>query len=146
MQSFACRILQVIPDDGQNRLSTYLSSSAAMITDGETAPVPRMIYVLPDRHRQDRVPGVTLLSDAAQLMPPSRRGRVLAMFDGAELGRAIAAHPDDTEAALTAYEDEMFSRSELEAADAHLILGLCLDDRAPFGLIDFFTGLNDGRG
>jgi hypothetical protein len=62
------------------------------------------------------------------------------MFDGAELGKAIAAHPGDSEAALTAYEEAMFPRSESEAADAYQILELCLGDRAPFGLIDFFTG------
>jgi 2-polyprenyl-6-methoxyphenol hydroxylase-like FAD-dependent oxidoreductase len=112
----------------------------ALITDGETAPVPRMIYTLPDAHRWDRVPGVTLLGDAAHLMPPSGDGANLAMFDGAELGQAIAAHPGDTEAALTAYEAAMFPRSESFAADAHEILELCLGDRAPFGLIDFLTG------
>jgi 2-polyprenyl-6-methoxyphenol hydroxylase-like FAD-dependent oxidoreductase len=112
----------------------------ALITDGETAPVPRLIYTLPDGHRWDRVPGVTLLGDAAHLMPPAGEGANLAMFDGSELGKAIAAHPGDTEAALTAYEGVMFARSEAEYADAHQILDLCLGDRAPFGLIDFFTG------
>ena len=34
----------------------------------------------------------------------------------------------------------MFPRSALAAADAHQTLALCLDERAPFGLIDFFTG------
>ena len=57
---------------------------------------------------------------------------------------SIAAHSGDTEAALTAYEGAMFPRSESEAADAHLILELCLGDRAPFGLIDFFTGAHGG--
>ncbi len=52
------------------------------------------------------------------------------MFDGAELGQAIAAHPGDSEAALTAYEAAMFPRSESFAADAHEILELCLGDRA----------------
>jgi hypothetical protein len=61
------------------------------------------------------------------------------MFDGAELGQAIAAHPGDIEAALAAYEAVMFARSEAEYADAHEILDLCLGDRAPYGLIEFLT-------
>ncbi len=117
----------------------------ALITDGETAPVPREIYALPDGHRWDRLPGVTLLGDAAHLMPPAGEGANLAMFDGAELGQAIAAHPDDIETALTAYEEAMFPRSESEYADAYQILDLCLGDRAPFGLIDFFTGAPVGE-
>ena len=111
----------------------------AMITDGERAPVPRMIYALPDGHRWDRVPGVTLIGDAAHLMSPSGEGANLAMFDGAELGNAIAAHPGDVQAALAEYEEAMFPRSAAEAADARVILDLCLGDRAPFGLIEFFT-------
>jgi 2-polyprenyl-6-methoxyphenol hydroxylase-like FAD-dependent oxidoreductase len=113
----------------------------ALITDGETAPVPRMIYALPDAHRWDRVPGVTLLGDAAHLMPPAGEGANLAMFDGSQLGRAIAAHPGDLETALTAYEQEMFARGESEAADAHEVLDLCLGDRAPFGLVEFLAGV-----
>jgi 2-polyprenyl-6-methoxyphenol hydroxylase-like FAD-dependent oxidoreductase len=111
----------------------------ALITDGETAPIPRMLYTLPNEHRWDRVPGVTLLGDAAHLMPPAGEGANLAMLDGAELAQAIVAHPGDIETALTTYEQAMFPRSASEAVDAYLILDLCLGDRAPFGLIGFFT-------
>ncbi|WP_327001108.1 FAD-dependent monooxygenase [Dactylosporangium sp. NBC_01737] len=112
----------------------------ALITEGEGAPVPRMIYTLPDGHRWDRVPGVTLLGDAAHLMPPAGEGANLAMLDAAELGLAVAAHPGDIEAALTTYEATMFPRSASEYADAHELLDLCLGDRAPSGFIEFFTG------
>lgn len=117
----------------------------ALIIDGETAPVARMIHTLPDGHRWDRVPGVTLLGDAAHLMPPSGDGANLAMLDGTELTQAIAAHPDDIEAALTAYEEALFPRSESFYADAHDILDLCLGDRAPFGLIDLLNGGPQGQ-
>lgn len=112
----------------------------ALITEGETSPIPRMIYTLPSQHQWERVPGVTLLGDAGHLMPPSGDGANLAMFDGAELARAIIDHPDDIEAALRAYEAPMFARSQAAAIDAQEILELCLGAKAPFGLIDFFTG------
>ncbi|MGV9268225.1 FAD-dependent oxidoreductase [Kitasatospora sp. NPDC003701] len=112
----------------------------ALITDGESAPVARVLHTLPVGHRWDRVPGVTLLGDAAHLAPPAGEGANLAMFDGAELARAIVAHPGDTEAALAAYEAELFPRSAAAAAAAHTVLDLCVGDRAPYGLVEFFTG------
>ena len=111
----------------------------ALITDGETGPVPRPIHALPVEHRWARVPGVTLLGDAAHLMSPSGEGANLAMFDGAELGKAIAASPGDVEAALIAYEKELFPRSASEAAESERILNVCLGPNAPQSLVDFLT-------
>ncbi|KAB2378156.1 FAD-dependent oxidoreductase [Actinomadura montaniterrae] len=111
----------------------------ALITDGDTAPVLRPLYALPDAHRWDRVPGATLVGDAAHLMVPSGEGANLAMHDGAELGKAIAAHPGDVEAALTAYEQALFPRSAAEAADAGRLHELMFGDSAPHGLIAMFT-------
>ncbi len=117
----------------------------ALITDGETAPVPRMIHALPDYHRWDHAAGVTLFGDAAHLMPPSGEGANLAMFEGAELGKAIAANQHDIEKALAVCEELMFARSATEAADAHQNLEIFLGERAPFGLVDFLTSAKAGK-
>jgi len=111
----------------------------ALITDGETAPVPRAIYSLPVKHRWDRIPGVTLLGDAAHLMAPSGEGANLAMFDGAELGKAIAANLGDVEAALIAYEKDLFPRSAAAAAEANRLQEVLFADNAPQSLLDFFA-------
>jgi 2-polyprenyl-6-methoxyphenol hydroxylase-like FAD-dependent oxidoreductase len=110
----------------------------ALIADSDSAPIARKIHTLPSDHRWSRVPGVTLLGDAAHLMPPAGEGANLAMLDGAELGQAIVAHPGNVEAALAAFEGVMFRRVAAEYADAYELLDLCLGDRAPYGLIEFF--------
>ena len=112
----------------------------ALITESDGTPVPRMLHTLPNDHRWHRTPGVTLVGDAAHLMPPAGDGANLAMVDGAELGQAIAAHPGDVEAALAVYERVMFARSAATAVEAHRMLGLCLGPDSPTSLIDFFQG------
>lgn len=111
----------------------------ALITDGETDPVPRPIHALPVAHQWERVPGVTLIGDAAHLMIPSGEGANLAMFDGAELAKAIVNHPGDIEAALAAYEKDMFPRSAAEAAESQRILEICLGSQAPQSLVDMLS-------
>ena len=110
----------------------------ALITDGETAPVPRPIYSLPPEHRWNRMPGVTLLGDAAHVTAPSGEGANLAMYDGAELAKAIAANAGSVEAALLAYETELFPRSAAEAPEAERMQEVLFGDNSPQSLVDFF--------
>jgi 2-polyprenyl-6-methoxyphenol hydroxylase-like FAD-dependent oxidoreductase len=113
----------------------------ALITEGTGTPVLRTIYQLPVRHRWDRVPGVTLIGDAAHVTVPGGDGANLAMFDGAQLGQAIAAHLDDVEAALGSYEEVMFPRSEAAAIAAHRTINMIFGDGAPDGVVNLFKGV-----
>ncbi|MCP3371303.1 FAD-dependent oxidoreductase [Bradyrhizobium cajani] len=121
----------------------WAAALTALITDADTPPVLRMLHTLPSDHRWDRVARVTLLGDAAHLMPPAGDGANLAMLDGAELGAAIAARPDDIETALATYEATLFPRSHSAAVGAHEMLELCLGERAPDSLVEFFTGMRE---
>ncbi|MBY8886044.1 FAD-dependent monooxygenase [Streptomyces sp. PTM05] len=110
-----------------------------LVADAETI-TPRRVNALPVGHRWDRVPGVTLLGDAAHLMSPfAGEGANAAMFDGAELALAITAHPGDTEAALSAYEMALFPRGETSAAESADSLRDMFGERGLETMIDFFT-------
>jgi 2-polyprenyl-6-methoxyphenol hydroxylase-like FAD-dependent oxidoreductase len=110
----------------------------ALITDSDTDPVVRYLHTLPIGHRWSRVPGVTLIGDAAHLSAPNGEGANLAMLDAAELGQAIAAHPHDIETAFDQYEQAMFPRAA-EAGDED-IYDLMLGDDAPHSWISMMTG------
>ncbi|WP_189703314.1 FAD-dependent oxidoreductase [Streptomyces anandii] len=76
-----------------------------------TAFVHRPLHVLPVSHTWTHLPGVTLLGDAAHLMPPLGAGANLAMLEGAELAEAIAAGPVDLDGAVRVFEERMWARA-----------------------------------
>jgi 2-polyprenyl-6-methoxyphenol hydroxylase-like FAD-dependent oxidoreductase len=77
--------------------------------------------------------------------PSATAGTNFAMFDGSELGRAIAAHPDDVEAALGEYEQVLFPRSAQFAAESGRNHKLLLGDNTPDGLLKLLTGQELGE-
>jgi 2-polyprenyl-6-methoxyphenol hydroxylase-like FAD-dependent oxidoreductase len=76
--------------------------------------VNRPLHVLPVGHAWDHVPGITLLGDAAHLMPPYGIGANLAMLDGTDLATAIATHTN-LDNAVRAYENLMLPRATAAA-------------------------------
>jgi 2-polyprenyl-6-methoxyphenol hydroxylase-like FAD-dependent oxidoreductase len=113
-----------------------------LITGADGALVPRPIHALPVGHQWDRIPGVTLVGDAAHLMSPfAGEGANLAMQDGAELALAIAANPGSAEDALAKYEQALFPRSAESADQSAQGLAMCFNPESPQGLLDFFNSM-----
>ncbi|MEU0200167.1 MULTISPECIES: NAD(P)/FAD-dependent oxidoreductase [unclassified Streptomyces] len=78
--------------------------------------VDRPVFVLPVPHTWDHVPGITLLGDAAHLMPPVGLGANLAMLDGSDLAHALVTE-SSVDDAVRAYESLMLPRSAKAAQD-----------------------------
>ncbi|MFB9469464.1 FAD-dependent oxidoreductase [Nonomuraea salmonea] len=88
----------------------------------------RPLHVLPVGHTWDHVPGVTLLGDAAHLMPPLGVGANLAMIEGAELAETLTqARAGEVDAAVRAFEERMQARAatfaEMTAAGLDRLVG-----------------------
>ncbi|MGW5156371.1 FAD-dependent oxidoreductase [Nonomuraea wenchangensis] len=92
------------------RYRDWSPRSRRLIADNDGAYVDRPIFALPVPHVWEHNPTVTLLGDAAHLMPPLGVGVNLAMLDACELALAIAHH-DTINEAIHAYEKTMLPRS-----------------------------------
>ncbi|MFG3251702.1 FAD-dependent oxidoreductase [Streptomyces sp. NPDC048187] len=76
-----------------------------------TAFAHRPVHTLPVSHTWAHVPGVTLLGDAAHLMPPLGAGANLALLEGAELAELLATGPTDVDEAVRGFEERMWARA-----------------------------------
>ncbi|WP_329252272.1 FAD-dependent oxidoreductase [Streptomyces canus] len=114
------------------------SRVTALIAACDDTVVPRSISTLPIGLTWPSKPDVTLIGDAAHLMPPVGEGANMALLDGALLGLALAAHPDDFPAAVEEYEREMFQRTSAAARMSADIQELLTSPDAAQKMLAFF--------
>jgi len=111
----------------------------ALIEAGDTPPTPRGIEAMPTGTRWAHQPGITLIGDAAHLMPPVGEGANQAMLDAAELAAALATNPADPDAAIQTYEEAMFTRTHPIAEMSARVQAMMLSPTAADDIVRFFT-------
>ncbi|MEV4054234.1 NAD(P)/FAD-dependent oxidoreductase [Amycolatopsis sp. NPDC049688] len=110
----------------------------ALIEACDDRVAPRTLKTLPVGLTWPSRPDVTLLGDAAHLMPPVGEGANMALLDGALLALALVAHPDDQAAAIEEYEREMFERTGAAARMSAGMQELLMSPDAAQRLLEFF--------
>ncbi|MEV6848986.1 FAD-dependent monooxygenase [Actinoplanes sp. NPDC051411] len=108
----------------------------ALIEAGDGPPTLRRIEAMPAGTRWAHRPGLTLIGDAAHLMPPVGEGANQAMLDGAELAAQLAADPG---AAIRTYEEAMFTRIHPIAEMSARVQAMMLSPTAADDIVRFFT-------
>ncbi|WP_329518803.1 FAD-dependent oxidoreductase [Spirillospora sp. NBC_01491] len=105
------------PEDTEGIRAYLLGEYAAwspqllrMISDNDGAYADRPLLALPVPHTWEHSPSVTLLGDAAHLMPPLGAGVNLAMLDASELALSLV-RSSTVDDAVRSYEKSMLPRS-----------------------------------
>lgn len=144
------------------RFGPLLKELIAVAYDDETTSNPganleiRPMYTLyptVEGESWEPQPGVTVLGDAAHLMPPNGEGVNMAMLDALELSEAIAgaysATPDVVEPIRIAidplietYEANMFKRAKQSARETKELLEMMYgSDNGAENLVEFFESM-----
>jgi 2-polyprenyl-6-methoxyphenol hydroxylase-like FAD-dependent oxidoreductase len=136
-----CGIAFDDPDTARRQLVELLDGWApevtALITASRGPITVRTLEALPVGLRWAPRADVTLLGDAAHLMPPVGEGANQAMLDGLLLGRALIEQPD-VATALRVYEEEMIPRNAEIAAQSAQMQAAILAPTAVQDMARFF--------
>jgi 2-polyprenyl-6-methoxyphenol hydroxylase-like FAD-dependent oxidoreductase len=123
----------------KKEFSGWANSWHELFENAEPYFVPRPLYSMPLDQTWEALPNLTMLGDAAHLMPPyAGEGVNMAMQDALELSRCLTGDDFiDTRSAIAAYETQMRARAS-EAAQQSIDSMITM--HSP-GAIDFMVSL-----
>lgn len=133
--------------DGQQVLTWFLSETpgwndvwAPLFEKADSPYLLRPQYCIPFDQSWEAHANVTLLGDAAHIMPPSGEGVNLAMLDALDLAECLTSEGfSDVKAAIAAYEAAMQERGTAEARSSIEMSQWMRADEAQERLLELFN-------
>ena len=113
-----------------------------MFESAETPFVPRPIYCVPFDQTWKTLPNLTLIGDAAHVMPPfAGEGANMAMLDALDLSECLTSgmYNSLTEA-ISVYEKNMQKRASIAAKESLENGELMHSENALATMLEFFNG------
>ncbi|ADB38347.1 monooxygenase FAD-binding protein [Spirosoma linguale DSM 74] len=113
-----------------------------LFASAETPFIPRPIYCMPLDQSWEAQPNLTMLGDAAHVMPPfAGEGVNMAMLDGLELSECLTSDEYATvQEAISVYERNMRKRAAVVAQESLENGERMHDKNALSTMLDFFSG------
>jgi len=117
------------------RFTGWAPALLALVTQADAIAAVRPIVALPPGTGWPSAMGLTLVGDAAHVMPPVGVGVNLAMLDAADLAEALVAAPD-WRRAVQDFERAMLARAGAVAEEARLGFAAMFGPDAPRALLE----------
>jgi 2-polyprenyl-6-methoxyphenol hydroxylase-like FAD-dependent oxidoreductase len=104
----------------KKQYSEWSSIWYELFENAETPFIPRPIYCMPLDQTWEALPNLTMLGDAAHVMPPfAGEGANMAMLDALELSECLTSEKfENVQSAISAYENKMRKRAATAAQES----------------------------